>query len=68
MRLRSRLAPGYEVWGRSGLYGPLIAAAVGRSGACGWSYNWGSSSQADSRALEECQKQKGVDCKIIARK
>jgi TIR domain/Domain of unknown function (DUF4189) len=42
--------------------------AVGRSGACGWSYSWGSSSQADSRALEECQKQKGVDCKIIARK
>ena len=33
MRLRSRFAPGYEVWGRFHLYGPLVALAVGPSGA-----------------------------------
>jgi SAM-dependent methyltransferase len=33
MRLRSPLAPGYEVWGRSGLYEPLVAATLGRDGA-----------------------------------
>jgi ubiquinone/menaquinone biosynthesis C-methylase UbiE len=33
MKLRSRLAPGYEVWGRFGLYGPLVSLGVGRSGA-----------------------------------
>lgn len=33
MKLRSRFAPGYEVWGRFGLYGPLVALGVGPSGA-----------------------------------
>lgn len=33
MKLRSRLAPGYEVWGRFGLYGPLVSLGVGPSGA-----------------------------------
>lgn len=33
MKLRSRFAPGYEVWGRLGLYGPLVALGVGPSGA-----------------------------------
>jgi ubiquinone/menaquinone biosynthesis C-methylase UbiE len=33
MRLRSRLAPGYEIWGRFHLYGPLVAAGVGPGGA-----------------------------------
>ena len=33
MRLRSRFAPGYEVWGRFHLYGPLVALGVGPSGA-----------------------------------
>ena len=33
MKLRSRFAPGYEVWGRFNLYGPLVALGVGRSGA-----------------------------------
>jgi ubiquinone/menaquinone biosynthesis C-methylase UbiE len=33
MKLRSRFAPGYEVWGRFGLYGPLVGLAVGQSGA-----------------------------------
>jgi ubiquinone/menaquinone biosynthesis C-methylase UbiE len=32
VRLRSRLAPGYEIWGRFGLYEPLVALGVGRSG------------------------------------
>jgi hypothetical protein len=32
MRLRSRFAPGYEVWGRLNLYGPLVALGVGASG------------------------------------
>ncbi|HEX2376281.1 MAG TPA: methyltransferase domain-containing protein [Gaiellales bacterium] len=32
MKLRSRFAPGYEVWGRLNLYGPLVALAVGASG------------------------------------
>jgi ubiquinone/menaquinone biosynthesis C-methylase UbiE len=32
MKLRSRFAPGYEVWGRFGLYGPLVALGVGPSG------------------------------------
>ena len=27
-----RLAPGYQVWGRFNLYGPLIRAALGRAG------------------------------------
>src|SRR5512144_1679506 len=33
MKLRSRLAPGYEVLGRFGLYGPLVSLGVGPSGA-----------------------------------
>lgn len=32
LRLRSRLAPGYEIWGRFHLYEPLVALGVGRSG------------------------------------
>ena len=32
MKLRSRFAPGYEVWGRFNLYGPLVALGVGASG------------------------------------
>jgi hypothetical protein len=44
------------------------AFAVGQAGACGWSYSWSNTSQADSRALEECEKQKGISCKIIGRK
>jgi hypothetical protein len=32
MKLRSRFAPGYEVWGRLNPYGPLVALAVGASG------------------------------------
>jgi hypothetical protein len=42
--------------------------AVGQSGSCGWSFSWSSVSQADSRAMEECEKQKGVNCKIIGRR
>ncbi|HET7172226.1 MAG TPA: methyltransferase domain-containing protein [Gaiellales bacterium] len=32
MKLRSRFAPGYEVWGRLNLYGPLVALGVGAGG------------------------------------
>jgi ubiquinone/menaquinone biosynthesis C-methylase UbiE len=31
--LRSRFAPGYEVWGRFHLYEPLVGLGVGRAGA-----------------------------------
>jgi ubiquinone/menaquinone biosynthesis C-methylase UbiE len=33
MRLRSRVAPGYEVWGRFHVYEPLVGLAVGPAGA-----------------------------------
>lgn len=33
MRLRSRFAPGYEVWGRFHVYEPLVGLAVGSAGA-----------------------------------
>jgi ubiquinone/menaquinone biosynthesis C-methylase UbiE len=33
MKLRSRFAPGYEVWGRFNLYEPLVALGVGPSGS-----------------------------------
>src|SRR4051794_37013439 len=33
MRVASRLAPGYDWWGRIGLYEPLVGAALGRTGA-----------------------------------
>jgi Domain of unknown function (DUF4189) len=42
--------------------------AVGQSGSCGYSYSWPNVSQADSRAIEECEKQKGINCKIIGRR
>jgi Domain of unknown function (DUF4189) len=42
--------------------------AVGQAGACGWSFNWSTVSQADSRAMEECEKQKGLNCKVVGRK
>jgi demethylmenaquinone methyltransferase/2-methoxy-6-polyprenyl-1,4-benzoquinol methylase len=33
MKLQSRLAPGYDIWGRFHIYEPIVALGVGRSGA-----------------------------------
>jgi arsenite methyltransferase len=33
VKLHSRLAPGYDIWGRFHIYEPIVALGVGRSGA-----------------------------------
>jgi hypothetical protein len=49
MRLRSRFAPGYEIWGRFHLYEPLVGLAVGPSGALSDGTPYGSSSSSQGR-------------------
>jgi hypothetical protein len=42
--------------------------AVGQSDSCGYSFNYSTVGQADSRALEECNSSGGTNCRIIYRK
>ena len=44
------------------------AFAGGKTGACGYSYEYSSRSEADSRAIKECETNKGVNCKILYQK
>jgi len=44
------------------------AFAVGMSGACGYSYSFSTTNQADEEAMNQCQKNQGYDCKIVGRK
>lgn len=52
-----------EKWSHMRRHGSF---AAGRSGGCGYSYNYGNISQADEEALIECRK-KGNECKIVGR-
>jgi len=57
--------PDFEKWGK---YQGRGAFAVGRSGSCGYSWEYSSSAEADRGAIEECEKGGGDSCKVISRK
>ncbi len=54
-----------EKWLRMQRHGSF---AAGKSGGCGYSYNYTSTSQADETALSECKSFNGNECKVVARR
>jgi ABC-type sugar transport system substrate-binding protein len=55
----------YDKWTRLRGRGSF---AVGRNGGCGYTYGYGSTSEADSEALRHCRESDGVECKVIGRR
>lgn len=52
---------GFEKWTRMRARGSF---AVSQSGGCGWSFNYSTRAEADSKAMQECNTNGGSGCKL----